>query len=54
MRSGVQVSFRERNPTRDTGTVQSVCGFDINTKYQYRWGHMDFCTALNLSCMKVL
>ena len=39
MRRGVQVSFEERNPTRDTGTVQSVCGFDINTKY--RWGHME-------------
>ncbi len=29
MRRGVQVSFGERNPTRDTGTVQSVCGLCI-------------------------
>ena len=41
MRRGVQVSFEERNPTRDTGTVQRVCVFDINTKYKYRWGRME-------------
>ena len=29
MRRGVQVSFRETNPTRDTGTVQCVCGFGV-------------------------
>ena len=32
MRRGVQVSFWERNPTRDTGTVQCVCVFN-NTKW---------------------
>ncbi len=37
MRRGVQVSFEERNPTRDTGTVQRVCGFDINTKISPDW-----------------
>ena len=30
MRRGVQVSFGKRNPTRDTGTVQRVCGLCIN------------------------
>ena len=53
MRRGVQVSFEERNPTRDTGTVQRVSGFDINTKYKYRWGQKDlnfFETQKNSMC----
>ncbi len=39
MRRGVQVSFGERNPTRDTGTVQSVCGFVTPAPAMYFLSH---------------
>ena len=54
MRRGVQVSFEERNPTRDAGTVQSVCGLSINIEwcnvhFNFLWRSKKIHSALTLA-----